>query len=87
MTYIVVSFACTGIEVIPARRFVIVQMHGKEEQPRGMRIHLDDLLGAVAVVNVQVDDRDTFAFVFLQRMKRPRRHVVEDAKAAGIGAV
>ena len=41
----------------------------------------DDVLGAVAVVHVEVDDRDPLQAVYDERMARRHGHVVEEAEA------
>jgi hypothetical protein len=45
-----------------------------------------DVLGAVAVVHVEVDDRHALAAVAFQRIARGERHVVEEAEAHGAAA-
>ena len=41
----------------------------------------EDVLGPVAVMHVEVDDRDPFEPMDLERMERPDRNVVEEAEA------
>ncbi len=43
----------------------------------------EDVLGAVAVVHVEVEDRDPADAVRFQRVRRSGRDVVEQAKAHG----
>ena len=45
------------------------------------RIVAEDVLGAVAVVYIEIDDCDTLETMDLQRMERADRHVVEQAEA------
>ena len=46
-----------------------------------MLVALEDLLGAVAVVHVEIDDRDSVQTVRFDRVTRCDRDVVEDAEA------
>ena len=47
------------------------------------RILVERVLGAVAVMHVEVEDRDALEAVRLDRVHRADRHVVEDAEAHG----
>ncbi len=50
------------------------------------RVVSEDLLGAVAVVDVEIDDRHALQAMLVQRVGRAYRNVVEDAKAHGARA-
>src|SRR4051795_5269210 len=49
------------------------------------RIVLEDVLRAVAVVNVEIDHRDAGNAMDLPRLLRPDRDIVEQAEAHGLG--
>ena len=40
-------------------------------------------LGAVAVMNIEIDQRDSLQSVMFQRMHRCNRHIIENAKTHG----
>ena len=85
----VIDGAGAGEELVGARRLLlVVQVQAEEEQPRRVGVTSNDVLRAVAVVHVQVDDGHALAVVCaLQRVQRTGRHVVEYAEAAAVAAV
>ena len=62
-------------------------MDGEEEQSVRLGERSDDLLGAVSVMHVHVDDGDAPAPMRVQRVQRARSDVVEYTKSATGGVV
>lgn len=84
---IIISSSGSRIEVIKVSWFIIEKMHTEEKKPRWVLVSSDNILCAIAMMNININYRNSFALVIFQSMQCSSCNIVEYAESARIASV